>query len=73
LISRSKRAGNRGAVSDRHRAWRARNGSSGVNDVATGLVAQGLSIYDTLRSSIADESASIARAGSDENGTPVEK
>jgi uncharacterized membrane protein YqiK len=36
------------------------NGSSGINDLATGLVAQGLSIYETLRTSIADESASIA-------------
>lgn len=41
------------------------NGSAGVNDVATGLVAQGLSIYDALRHSIADESASITRTGAD--------
>jgi len=36
------------------------NGSSGVNDIAAGVVAQGLSIYETLRKSIADESASIS-------------
>jgi flotillin len=41
------------------------NGSSGVNDVATGLIAQGLSIYNTLRTSIADESASIAQPAPD--------
>lgn len=43
------------------------NGSAGVNDVATGLVAQGLSIYETLRTSIAEESAAIARDGARPN------
>lgn len=31
------------------------NGSQGVNEVATGVVAQGLSVYDTLRETIARE------------------
>jgi uncharacterized membrane protein YqiK len=49
------------------------NGSSGINDVATGLVAQGLSIYESLRASIADESASIgARPGAARDGAEAE-
>ena len=44
------------------------NGSSGINDVATGLVAQGLSIYESLRTSIAEESASIARPAEAKDG-----
>ncbi|MEA2157490.1 MAG: flotillin, partial [Solirubrobacteraceae bacterium] len=39
------------------------NGASGINDVATGLVAQGLSIYEALRSSIGDDSAAIGASG----------
>jgi uncharacterized membrane protein YqiK len=35
------------------------NGAGGVNDMATGLVAQGLSIYEALRKSMADETAAI--------------
>lgn len=36
------------------------NGAAGVNDVASGVVAQGLSIYEALRKSIADEAGAIA-------------
>jgi hypothetical protein len=39
------------------------NGASGVNDVAIGLAAQGLSIYESLRRSLAEETASIAING----------
>jgi regulator of protease activity HflC (stomatin/prohibitin superfamily) len=39
------------------------NGSEGVNEVVTGVVGQGLAIYDTLRRSIAASSAGAA-AGS---------
>jgi flotillin len=35
------------------------NGAQGVSDVATGVVAQGLSIYDTLRDSIAREAEAV--------------
>src|SRR5580704_1368095 len=44
------------------------NGSDGVNQVLTGVVAQGLTIYDTLRKSVAESSASAsanASAGAD--------
>jgi len=35
------------------------NGATGVNDIAIGLAAQGLSIYESLRKSMADETAAI--------------
>ncbi len=35
------------------------NGSSGVNEMAVGVVAQGLSIFDTLRSSLANGNGSL--------------
>lgn len=37
------------------------NGSSGVNEVATGLVSQGMSIYDALRASMAEDSGAIGK------------
>jgi flotillin len=40
------------------------NGSEGVNEVVTGVVGQGLAIYDTLRRSIAASSADAATAAS---------
>jgi uncharacterized membrane protein YqiK len=39
------------------------NGATGVNDVAVGLAAQGLSIYESLRHSMAEETASIGTNG----------
>jgi len=39
------------------------NGASGINDVATGLVAQGMSIYESLRRAMTDDSTSIGGAG----------
>jgi uncharacterized membrane protein YqiK len=39
------------------------NGSEGVNEVVTGVVGQGLAIYDTLRRSIAASSANAAAGG----------
>jgi flotillin len=39
------------------------NGAGGVNDIAIGLAAQGLSIYEALRRSMIDEAASIAANG----------
>jgi flotillin len=35
------------------------NGSDGVNEVLTGVVAQGLTIYDTLRKSVGATSANV--------------
>jgi flotillin len=43
------------------------NGSEGVNEVVTGVVGQGLAIYDTLRRSIAASSAGAATASSAES------
>ena len=37
------------------------NGSSGVNEIATGLVSQGMSIYDALRASMAEDSGAIGK------------
>lgn len=37
------------------------NGSSGVNEVATGLVSQGMSIYDALRASMAEDSGAMGK------------
>jgi len=37
------------------------NGSSGVNEIATGLVSQGMSIYDALRASMAEDSSAIGK------------
>jgi flotillin len=37
------------------------NGSSGVNEIATGLVSQGMSIYDALRASMAEDSSAISK------------
>jgi flotillin len=42
------------------------NGSEGVNEVVTGVVGQGLAIYDTLRRSIAASSAGAANGSSPE-------
>jgi hypothetical protein len=42
------------------------NGSDGVNEVVTGVVGQGLAIYDTLRRSIAASSAGAAAGSSRE-------
>jgi uncharacterized membrane protein YqiK len=49
------------------------NGSSGVNELATGLVAQGLSIYESLRRSMADETTAIRAtgAGNGAGGAPA--
>jgi flotillin len=47
------------------------NGSEGVNEMVTGVVGQGLAIYDTLRRSIATTSADAAKVSEDgakENG-----
>jgi uncharacterized membrane protein YqiK len=41
------------------------NGATGVNDIAIGLAAQGLSIYEALRKSMADETAAIGAANGD--------
>src|SRR5262249_48383864 len=41
------------------------NGAQGVGDVATGVVAQGLSIYDTLRASISRETESLNGDGAE--------
>ena len=38
------------------------NGATGINDVAVGLAAQGLSIYESLRTSMADETTAIGGA-----------
>jgi uncharacterized membrane protein YqiK len=46
------------------------NGSEGVNEVVTGVVGQGLAIYDTLRRSVAASSAGAATGASPE--PPVE-
>jgi len=49
------------------------NGSEGVNEVLTGVVAQGLTIYDTLRNAVGATSAtarSSASAGAAEGGAP---
>jgi flotillin len=49
------------------------NGSEGVNEVMTGVVGQGLAIYDTLRRSFAATNADAGKQGGDgaakENGT----
>ena len=41
------------------------NGATGVNDIAIGLAAQGLSIYESLRKSMADETAAIGASNGD--------
>jgi uncharacterized membrane protein YqiK len=49
------------------------NGSEGVNEVLTGVVAQGLTIYDTLRNAVSATSASAsagANASVPEGGVP---
>jgi hypothetical protein len=49
------------------------NGSEGVNEVLTGVVAQGLTIYDTLRNAVNATSASAsagAGAGASESAAP---
>ena len=43
------------------------NGSEGVNEVLTGVVAQGLTIYDTLRNAV---SATSAGAGLPDGSAP---
>jgi flotillin len=47
------------------------NGSEGVNEVVTGVVGQGLAIYDTLRRSIAASSAGAAGASTAESTPEV--
>ena len=46
------------------------NGSEGVNEVLTGVVAQGLTIYDTLRNAVSATSASASAGASAAAGTP---
>ena len=41
------------------------NGATGVNDIAIGLAAQGLSIYESLRKSMAAETAAIGATNGD--------
>jgi flotillin len=47
------------------------NGATGVNDVAVGLAAQGLSIYESLRHSMAEQTASIATNGDKRERKPA--
>jgi flotillin len=47
------------------------NGATGVNDVAVGLAAQGLSIYESLRHSMAEETASIGTNGDKRERKPA--
>jgi succinyl-CoA synthetase alpha subunit len=46
------------------------NGSEGVNEVLTGVVAQGLTIYDTLRNAVNATSASASANASAGAGAP---
>jgi flotillin len=46
------------------------NGATGVNDIAIGLAAQGLSIYESLRKSMADETAAIGASNGDKRERP---
>ena len=41
------------------------NGATGINDIAIGLAAQGLSIYESLRKSMAEETAAIGASNGD--------
>ena len=47
------------------------NGATGINDVAVGLAAQGLSIYESLRHSMAEQTASIATNGDKRERKPA--
>jgi hypothetical protein len=47
------------------------NGATGVNHVAVGLAAQGLSIYESLRHSMAEQTASIGTNGDKRERKPA--
>ena len=46
------------------------NGAHGINDIAIGLAAQGLPMDESLRRSMAEETASIASSGDERQRRP---
>jgi hypothetical protein len=46
------------------------NGSDGVNEMVTGVVAQGLTIYDTLRKTVGGATTESAAGATSADGAP---
>lgn len=49
------------------------NGAGGINDIAVGLAAQGMSIYESLRKSMAEETAAIGGSHASDGAAPAAK